>query len=140
MTWSADQIREGMKTEMCKPNSESVFPCPFCATSNSNSMLPLDSHQRLDGRMGFYRRCLNCGTLGPESSSMEEATAKWNCRLWSPKIQCPICDEWFSPQAVDALIIKGDALDVIRCPKCLRRECGPEAAEAADDVNRSVSK
>ncbi len=35
---------------------------------------------------------------------------------------CPICSEYFNADAPGALVALGGPVDVIRCPKCMKRE------------------
>lgn len=44
-----------------------IKPCPFCGSENLSV-----------GSFGNYIKCKNCGTVGPDGSTLNEAFDKWN--------------------------------------------------------------
>ena len=44
-----------------------IKPCPFCGSENLSV-----------GSFGIYIKCKNCGTVGPDGSTLNEAFDKWN--------------------------------------------------------------
>ena len=44
-----------------------IKPCPFCGSENLSV-----------GNFGNYIKCINCGTAGPDGSTLNEAFDKWN--------------------------------------------------------------
>lgn len=46
---------------------EQIKPCPFCGSENLSV-----------GSFGNYIKCKNCGTAGPDGSTLNEAFDKWN--------------------------------------------------------------
>ena len=47
-----------------------IKPCPFCGSENLSV-----------GGFGNYIKCKNCGTAGPDGSTLNEAFDKWNSAL-----------------------------------------------------------
>lgn len=46
---------------------DKLKPCPFCGSENLSV-----------GSFGNYIKCKNCGTVGPDGSTLNEAFDKWN--------------------------------------------------------------
>lgn len=57
--------------------SESIEPCPFCATPGAHP-LEVDSD-------GWAMVCGTCGAIGPIGPQAEQARALWNARPAMPR-------------------------------------------------------
>ena len=81
-----------------------VEPCPFCGSEN----VKLDSGRDKRNYTIYFGKCLDCGSMGHDSRSSDEATEAWNrraeqtCRLVSDEkdrgsihmLFCSLCGEY----------------------------------------------
>ena len=85
-------------------------PCPWCPSGGSISSGEASS-QYPDGRTSVQTGCTECGAMGPERNTEEEADAAWNTRALEAenaalKASAPSEDEVSALERVELLMCK----------------------------------
>jgi len=77
-------------------NKVKLKPCPWCPSGGSISSGEASS-QYPDGRTSIQTGCTECGAMGPERNTEEEADAAWNTRALEAEnaaLKSSVLSEW----------------------------------------------
>ena len=110
-----------------------IKPCPFCGSENLYV-----------GSFGNYIKCKNCGTAGPDGSTLNEAFDKWNASPRKGDVKIGKCCKWEEKESKSTPLtpenssmkpfidLARDELDVIRTLEEKVNEYQMAAEEAAE--------